>query len=273
MYARSYGPSHRARRAHDDRRRHVIRHARRQRAHGQFAHRHFSEVRRIAGIGHGKYPANDPRNAGEFETTSFSRHPVARVEATKADAAGGVTRRAVCVRTCDGYSFPAASISRNADIPARQASCERLCPGAQATLFVMPGGSEKIEEAKAAKGGETLAHLLARLDQNDARARSCSCQTEASAAEATSAVMKDATLRPGDTVVTPQGVRVLKRGSHYPFKSSDFLSLAETRDAPLSTRSALYAIERAMKTPLGRLAVTNIERRRHNRQDWEYGRN
>jgi hypothetical protein len=251
----------------------VIHHAKRQRAHGQFAHRHFSDVRRIAGIGHGKFPANEPRNAGEFETISFSQHPVARVETTKADAAGGVTRRAVCVRTCDGYYFPAASISRNADIPAQQASCEKLCPGAQATLFLMSGGSERVEEAKAAKGGGTYAQLLARLDPNEARARSCSCQNEASAAEATNAVLKDATLRPGDTVVTPQGVRVLKRGSHYPFKSSDFLSLAETHDAPLSNRSALYAIERAMKTPLGRLAVTNIDRRRHNRQDWEYGRN
>jgi hypothetical protein len=74
--------------------------------------------------------------------------------------------------------------------------------------------------------------------------------------------MQDSTLRPGDSVVTAQGIRVLRSGSHYPFKSSDFLSLAETHDAPVAKRSALYAIERALKTPLGARAIAHNDDRR-----------
>ncbi len=62
----------------------------------------------------------------------------------------------------------------------------------------------------------------------------------------------DPTLRPGDTVVTPEGVRILRQGSHYPFKETDFLSLAQAGDAPFAKRSALGEIERALKTPPGR---------------------
>lgn len=62
----------------------------------------------------------------------------------------------------------------------------------------------------------------------------------------------DRTLRPGDTVVTPQGVRILRAGSHYPFRETDFLTLAEAGAAPLANRSALNEIERALKTPPGR---------------------
>lgn len=188
-----------------------------------------------------------------------------RSAAPTAKLAGGVSRRAVCVRACDGYYFPALPVSRAADLAAQQASCEKLCPGAQATLFVFPEGSDKLEETKAAKSGETYAELLARLDLNDPRAKSCSCQTEATAAAATQALLSDSTLRPGDSVVTSQGVRIVKRGSHYPYKETDFLSLAESENVPLSQKSALYAIEKALKTPQGRLAVMNGDHRHHGR--------
>lgn len=189
----------------------------------------------------------------------------ARTPALTAKTSSGVSRRAMCVRGCDGYYFPALPVSRAADLAAQQASCEKLCPGAQATLFVFPEGSDKVEETKAAKSGETYGELLARLDLNDARARSCSCQTEATAAAATQALLSDSTLRPGDSVVTSQGLRVVKRGSRYPYKETDFLSLAESENVPLSQKSALYAIEKALKTPQGRLAVMNGDHRRHAR--------
>jgi len=57
-------------------------------------------------------------------------------------------------------------------------------------------------------------------------------------------------------VVTAQGVRVFKGGA-YPFKSSDFMSLAETRNLPIEKRGALAAIDRVVKTPRGRVALAN----------------
>lgn len=62
----------------------------------------------------------------------------------------------------------------------------------------------------------------------------------------------DPTLRPGDTVITAEGVRILRPGSRYPFKASDFASLAEAGAGSLANRNALSEIERAIKTPIGR---------------------
>lgn len=198
------------------------------------------------------------RRPAGIETLSF-----AEASATTPKTTAAASRRTICVRGCDGYYFPVARLNRESDIPAQQATCERLCPGAQPQLFVMAAGSDRIEDAKAARGGDTYAQLVARLNPADARSRSCACQSAVDSLGVTSAFLGDSTLRPGDTVVTPQGIRVVKRGSRYPFKQSDFLALAETRDVPLSNRSALFAIERALKTPVGRLAVMNNDHRRN----------
>ncbi|MCX7900209.1 MAG: DUF2865 domain-containing protein, partial [Methylocystis sp.] len=193
--------------------------------------------------------------------------PSAPVEiaAPAADSSVGgsiVSRRPICVRACDGFYFPIAN--RESEVSAQQ-SCEKLCPGAQTAVFLMPGGSTRIEEAVSARGGETYAQFVARLRPEDARSKSCACpSTVMGSLPETSAFLSDLTLRPGDTIVTPQGMRVVRRGSHYPFKKSDFLSLAETRNISAATRGALAAIEKAMKTPHGRLAVaSNSDRRRH----------
>lgn len=62
----------------------------------------------------------------------------------------------------------------------------------------------------------------------------------------------DPTLRPGDTVVTAEGVRILRPGSRFPFKATDFVSLAEAGKTYVSHRGALNEIERALRTPMGR---------------------
>ncbi len=64
------------------------------------------------------------------------------------------------------------------------------------------------------------------------------------------AIMLDATLHPGDSVMTTNGLRVFHGGGACPHKNSEFLSLSQTRDIPREKRGALGAIERAMKIPL-----------------------
>lgn len=185
-----------------------------------------------------------------------------RPAVTVAAAAFPPSRRFVCVRSCDGYYFP---LARQAGAEG-EASCAKLCPGAETKLYVMPAGSDSIEGAVSARGGGRYAALLGRTGG----AKSCSCNAAATAPEGTStAYLNDSTLRPGDTVVTPQGVRVLRSGSRFPYKHADFLSLADTRDVSLEKRGALAAIERAFKTPHGRLAVIGDHRkgdRRHKRE-------
>jgi len=222
------------------------------------AHRHVTERRRLGVAAHA--PATG-RRAGGVETISFAGISGA------APAKTAASRRTVCVRGCDGYFFPIGGSGRASEISVQQASCEKLCPNAEVKLFVMAAGSDRIEDARAARGGETYAKLAGRLNPPEARSKSCACQSRVGELDVTGTFLADPTLRPGDTVITPQGVRVLRRGSHYPFKQTDFLALAETRDVPLSNRSALYAIERALMTPQGRLAVMNNDYRHTHRRD------
>jgi hypothetical protein len=66
------------------------------------------------------------------------------------------------------------------------------------------------------------------------------------------AILHDHTLRPGDSVMTAQGVRVFRGRSARPHKPSEFLSLADARDLSSTKRGALSAIEQATKATHGR---------------------
>ncbi len=181
-------------------------------------------------------------------------------------------RRTVCVRTCDGYFFPVANLKHNSDISSHQAACDTLCPQAETKLFVMPAGSENMDEAVAAGGGELYSQLVAKINASGDKAKSCGCHSVAGDPVESKAVFNDHTLRVGDSVVTSQGVRVFKGGA-FPYNSSDFMSLAETRNLPAEKRGALAAIDRVLKTPHGRAALLSDRlhekqlQRRHLRSD------
>jgi hypothetical protein len=201
-----------------------------------------------------------PVAAAVTRTAALATAPIASTQ---------YSRRSVCVRACDGFFFPIANLSRSSDIANHQAACGNICPGAETRLYMLPSGSDKIEDAVAARGGERYTALLSRVGGSGDKSKTCSCHSAAGAPVESNAFLNDLTLRPGDTVVTPQGMRVVRGGSHYPFKKTDFLSLAETRDMPKATRGALAAIEHAMKTPHGRHALMGDrkpERRVHKRE-------
>lgn len=254
------------------------RHGRRYQARYAYAHRQMVERRHASaaerrlwrqtdreGAASRRLSHQNERSGGAIETVSLAEMSAV----TPAKTPQTQNRRTVCVRGCDGYFFPIANLARDSEIPSQQVTCEKLCPGAQASLFVMPAGSDKIDEAVATRGGESYAQLTARLNATDSKSQSCGCQASANtASRVSSALQSDFTLRPGDTVVTSQGVRVVRRGSHFPFKERDFVSLAETQDVPASNRRVLYAIDRVLKTPHGRLLTASSERRRAHHHDW-----
>lgn len=267
----AYGSGYRAYRHFGRHHRHASRHAaRRHPARYARAHRRMTAARLAAaagpraGLASAYAPGAERRMVGGVETVSF-----AEISAATANAPTTRGQRAICVRSCDGYVFPVATLSRSVGAGAQEESCAKLCPGAQTTLFVMPDGAGKIDQAVAARSGDTYAQLVARIDPTEAKSKSCGCQSVAGDRAGMSTFLSDSTLRPGDTVVTPLGIRIVRHGSRYPFKSSDFLSLAETRNLPHASRGALAAIERAIRTPHGRLAAANSARRRDaHRSDW-----
>jgi hypothetical protein len=230
--------------------RHYAHHFRHEREHERVAHRHGFSV-----VHHHSKPAVETAD-GSYEQSSSST----------------LGRRTVCVRACDGYFFPVANLKHNSDIASHQATCDSLCPQAETKLFVMAAGSENMDEAVSARGGELYSQFMARIKASGDGQKSCGCHSVAGDPVESKAVLNDNTLRAGDTVVTSEGVRVF-RGGAFPHKSSDFMSLAETRDLPAEKRGALAAIDRLVKTPHGRTALLTERHheehshKRHRRSD------
>lgn len=73
-------------------------------------------------------------------------------------------------------------------------------------------------------------------------------------ADSTQALMRDATLRYGDVIVTDEGVRVFEGSGACPHAVSNFRTLAETRILSPGTRTALAQIELDLKTKGSRRA-------------------
>lgn len=155
--------------------------------------------------------------------------------------------RSYCVRECDGYFFPVGLYSGASDSASHQKTCSKLCPDAKTTLYVLRPGSDKIEDAAAARGGAPYSRLIASLRKDDMANKGCSCRSTISAEAPMRAIYQDFTLRRGDAVMTPQGMRIFQGGAHHPHTIGDFRPIAESRDLPEHTRRMLAALERASK--------------------------
>ena len=155
---------------------------------------------------------------------------------------------AVCVRTCDGYFFPAGNFVGKADIPRQESTCHSLCPNAETKLYVMPHDSDKIDEATSARDGRLYSDVAAKTQPEQDKDKTCSCQGAASDVARTKALFSDPTLQKGDSVMTSQGLRVFRGARHFPFNAGDFVSLDKTPGLRREMRGVLAAIDHARKT-------------------------
>ena len=129
--------------------------------------------------------------------------------------------RAVCVRMCDGYHFPAGEVSSNADVPAQEALCQARCPSAPVRLFTLEAGQE-IDEAR--RGNQTYRNLPMAFAHQRAIDPTCSCERGPAQAKRVS-LLKDLTLKKGDVVVLAAGAKVFDGAERWPYKSRDFSEL------------------------------------------------
>jgi hypothetical protein len=144
--------------------------------------------------------------------------------------------RSVCVRLCDGAFFPIAGDSGHD----QEAACEAVCPDAPTALYRERAGSDRIEDAVSASGAPYTALPVA-LRYRTTLDNSCTCHR---ARAQQYSILRDPTLRKGDTVMTPNGFVVFQGSRQSPYAQSDFATLA---DAPMSKdqRAALMAMQRA----------------------------
>ncbi|MBV9569220.1 MAG: DUF2865 domain-containing protein, partial [Hyphomicrobiales bacterium] len=86
---------------------------------------------------------------------------------------GGGLGKPVCVRLCDGYFFPLASVGNRGGVDAGQ-MCQAQCPGADTEAFSM-GAGEDIEHA-VGEGGKSYMELENALRYQKATVPGCSCR-------------------------------------------------------------------------------------------------
>jgi hypothetical protein len=193
-----------------------------------------------------------PLPAAARAETSRSRYvPPAVPERGVADQPGGLPQ-SYCVRDCDGYFFPVGAYTGSADTASHQRACASLCPGARTTLFILRSGSDKIEEAVAARGRSAYSRLTASMRRRGEAGTDKSCSCHGGAEEPpTSAILHDPTLRRGDIVMTAHGVEVFRGGGRFPYSARDFRPLRQTGDIAPSLRRKLAALERASRPENG----------------------
>ena len=128
-----------------------------------------------------------PRRAAPQPDAAKSRAKSAPQKAPDADAAGssttislprsapGRTYRTWCVRTCDGFYFPISFSTSRSRLKADRASCQKMCPAAEAELFYHAAGSEAQDDMTSLSGG-TYAELPSAFRYRSAVDPSCTCE-------------------------------------------------------------------------------------------------
>ena len=196
--------------------------------------------RRAAAVG----PAPRRAAAGEPAPRRAAPQAVAASFAPSAGA-GGLSRRSVCVRLCDGFFFPVGDLADDSQTGAHEQLCAAECPGAPTALYVVPAGTERMEEAMAVRTHKPYSALPVAFRHMTKTDRTCSCHAEV--AQNSLSLLKDFTLRKGDGVATPAGIKLFRGAKHWPYKRADFATLAQASDLTPQDRSTLVALERAAK--------------------------
>jgi hypothetical protein len=125
------------------------------------------------------------------------------------DGAPAGTYRTVCVRACDGFYFPISYSTVPGRFATDAQTCQRLCPGAQVTLYTYHNPGEAIEQAVSVDGAPYSA-LPNAFRYRKELVSGCSCRPAGETwAQALQNADDSSTLESGDIVVTNKNEKAL----------------------------------------------------------------
>jgi hypothetical protein len=134
--------------------------------------------------------------------------------------------RTICVRLCDGFHAPIGYLAASSDLPAHEALCKAMNPGVPVKVFKVAAGAQSIDEATAVDG-KTYGVLPMAYSHEKSADPACRPRITG-ASERRVSILKDFTLRPGDSVVVEGSARVFSGAQAYPFSAHDFRDFRAT---------------------------------------------
>lgn len=179
------------------------------------------------------------------------------------------TARTICVRMCDGFHAPIGYLRAQSDVKAHEALCQAMNPGIPVKVFRVPAGAASIDGA-VAQDGKTYGSLPVAYGHEKSADPACRPAIVA-AGERRVSLLRDITLRPGDSVVLDGKVKTFTGGSRWPYSTRDFEDFRGSRELSASQRrmiddavgisrreAQMQALRRQMRTREASLRDENL---------------
>lgn len=180
------------------------------------------------------FRASAPAGAGQQKSTTKPRRNAPRLD-TVSGAAN--VARTICVRMCDGFHSPIGYLNAQADLKAHEALCAAQNPGVPVKVFRVPAGASTIDGA-VSSDGRTYGSLPVAYQYESAADPACR-PAVVNAGERRVSLLRDITLRPGDSVVLDGRVRTFAGSSGWPYRTSDFRDFRSSGELTANDRRAI----------------------------------
>jgi len=156
------------------------------------------------------------------DATGQARTP-RRADKARIDTVSGAATvaRTICVRLCDGFHAPIGHLRSSTDMRAHEALCQAMNPGIPVKVFRVAAGATAIGDAVATDGKRYDALPMAYSHEKTPDAAACR-PAIVQAGERRISLLRDFTLRPGDSVVLDGKVQTFVGGSGWPYSVRDF---------------------------------------------------
>ncbi len=174
-----------------------------------------------------------PRDAGAAKV--HRAKPANRKPTTTLVASSSA--RSICVRLCDGFHAPIGLIHSNSDMKAHEVLCRAMNPGVPVQVFKVAAGAESIDDAQTLEGKRysSLPVAFGHEKATDAACRPAIVQE----GERRVSLLRDFTLRAGDSVVLNGKVKTFVGSSHWPYSAADFRDFRMTSELSKSQRQEI----------------------------------
>jgi hypothetical protein len=186
------------------------------------------------------HPPIDLNPFRKRENATADRQPgKTRAAAARLDTVSGAanTARTICVRLCDGFHAPIGFVPHDGDLTGHDALCQAMNPGLPVKVFRVAAGAKSIDDARSADGKRYAALPMAYSHEkaSDPACRPAIVQE----GERRVSLLRDFTLRPGDSVVLDGKVRTFAGGSRWPYSARDFRDFRSAGELSKSQRKQI----------------------------------